>query len=73
MRQLFRSFVSPREQIGEHPGGASGCVGSGDSSGCDPAPEVEDISHASRLLEHSKEGITKRAYWRIGEVVSSAK
>jgi len=35
--------------------------------------ETEDISHASRLLGHSKEEITKRVYRRVGEVVSPTK
>ncbi|MFJ9993358.1 integrase [Pseudomonas putida] len=37
------------------------------------ASEIEDISHASRLLGHSKEEITKRVYRRVGEVVSPTK
>ncbi|WP_442964914.1 integrase [Pseudomonas sp. JQ170C] len=37
------------------------------------ASEIEDISHASRLLGHSKEEITKRFYRRVGEVVSPTK
>ncbi|KGI94426.1 hypothetical protein MD26_05020 [Pseudomonas sp. H2] len=32
-RQLPRSFVSPCEQVGEHHGGAGGCLASGDSGG----------------------------------------
>ena len=32
-RQLSRSFVSPCEQVGEHHGGAGGCLASGDSGG----------------------------------------
>lgn len=35
--------------------------------------EIEDISHASRLLGHSKEEITRRVYRRVGEVVSPTK
>lgn len=34
------------------------------------ASEIEDISHASRLLGHSKEKITKDVYRRVGEIVS---
>ncbi|MDZ5741025.1 SOS response-associated peptidase family protein [Pseudomonas asiatica] len=37
------------------------------------ASEIEDINHASRLLGHSKEEITKRVYRRVGEVVSPTK
>ncbi|WP_419199678.1 tyrosine-type recombinase/integrase [Pseudomonas putida] len=37
------------------------------------ASEIEDIGHASRLLGHSKEEITKRVYRRVGEVVSPTK
>lgn len=37
------------------------------------ASEIEDISHASRLLGHSREEITKRVYRRVGEVVSPTK
>jgi len=37
------------------------------------ASEIEDISHASRLLGHSKEKITKDVYRRVGEVVSPTK
>ena len=37
------------------------------------ASEIEDISHASRLLGHSKEEITKRVYRRVGEVVNPTK
>ncbi|MNC50771.1 hypothetical protein D3C75_1000340 [compost metagenome] len=32
-RQLSRSSISPCEQVGEHHGGAGGCLASGDSSG----------------------------------------
>ncbi|CAM3893392.1 hypothetical protein CCOS865_02241 [Pseudomonas reidholzensis] len=32
-RQLSRSSVSPCEQVGEHHGGAGGCLASGDSAG----------------------------------------
>ena len=35
--------------------------------------KYQDISHASRLLGHSKEEITKRVYRRVGEVVSPTK
>ena len=31
LRQLSRSSISPCEQVGEHHGGASGCLASGDS------------------------------------------
>jgi len=37
------------------------------------ASEIEDIGHASRLLGHSKEEITKRVYQRVGEIVSPTK
>ncbi|WP_439958642.1 integrase [Pseudomonas putida] len=37
------------------------------------ASEIEDISHASRLLGHSKEEIPKRVYRQVGEVVSPTK
>jgi integrase len=37
------------------------------------ASEIEDISHASRLLGHSKEKTTKDIYRRVGEVVSPTK
>lgn len=37
------------------------------------ASEIEDISHASRLLGHSKEKITQDVYRRVGEVVSPTK
>lgn len=37
------------------------------------ASEIEDISHASRLLGHSKEKTTKEIYRRVGEVVSPTK
>jgi len=37
------------------------------------ASEIEDISHASRLLGHSKEKITRDVYRRVGEVVSPTK
>ena len=37
------------------------------------ASEIEDIGHASRLLGHSKEEITKRIYRRVGEIVSPTK
>jgi integrase len=33
------------------------------------ASEIEDIGHASRLLGHSKEAMTKKAYRREGEIV----
>ena len=32
-RQLSRSSISPCEQVGEHPGGAGGCLAPGDSGG----------------------------------------
>lgn len=37
------------------------------------ASEIEDISHASRLLGHSNEKITRDVYRRVGEVVSPTK
>jgi integrase len=37
------------------------------------ASEIEDLSHASRLLGHSKEKITQEVYRRVGEVVSPTK
>jgi integrase len=37
------------------------------------ASEIEDIGHASRLLGHSSEKLTKAVYRRIGEVVSPTK
>lgn len=47
------------------------------SSGATTLPKaasvIEDISHASRLLGHSKEEITRRVYRRVGEVVSPTK
>lgn len=33
LRQLSRSFISPCGQVGEHRGGAGGCLASGDSRG----------------------------------------
>lgn len=33
LRQLSRSSISPCEQVGEHHGGAGGCLASGDSCG----------------------------------------
>ncbi|MNR50804.1 hypothetical protein D3C85_1703790 [compost metagenome] len=33
------------------------------------ASEIEDIGHASRLLGHSKEAMTKKVYRRVGEIV----
>lgn len=33
------------------------------------ASEIEDLTHASRLLGHSKEDLTKKVYRRVGEVV----
>jgi len=33
LRQLSRSSISPCEQVGEHHGGAGGCLASGDSGG----------------------------------------
>lgn len=32
-RQVSRSSISPCEQVGEHHGGAGGCLASGDSGG----------------------------------------
>jgi hypothetical protein len=32
-RQFSRSSISPCEQVGEHHGGAGGCLASGDSGG----------------------------------------
>ncbi len=37
------------------------------------ATEIEDISHASKLLGHTKEEITRRVYRRIGEAVDPTK
>ncbi|WP_230375940.1 site-specific integrase [Pseudomonas fulva] len=37
------------------------------------ASEIDDITHAGRLLGHSKEEMTKRVYRRVGEVVSPTK
>lgn len=37
------------------------------------ASEINDLSEASVLLGRSKEGITKRVYRRVGEVVSPTK
>lgn len=37
------------------------------------ASEIEDIGHASRLLGHSSEKLTKAVYRRVGEVVSPTK
>lgn len=37
------------------------------------ASEIEDIGHASRLLGHSKEEMTKKVYRRVGEIVSPTK
>jgi hypothetical protein len=33
LRQFSRSSISPCEQVGEHHGGAGGCLASGDSGG----------------------------------------
>ncbi|MNF87653.1 Phage integrase family protein [compost metagenome] len=37
------------------------------------ASEIEDLGHASRLLGHTKEQITKKIYRRIGEIVQPTK
>ncbi|MBD1554277.1 tyrosine-type recombinase/integrase [Pseudomonas typographi] len=37
------------------------------------ASEIEDITHASRLLGHSKESMTKQVYRRVGEIVRPTK
>lgn len=37
------------------------------------ATEIEDLSHASKLLGHTKEQITKRVYRRLGESVNPTK
>jgi integrase len=37
------------------------------------ASEIEDISHASRLLGHSTQEMTKKVYRRVGEIVSPTK
>lgn len=37
------------------------------------ASEIEDISHASRLLGHSTQEMTKKVYRRIGEIVKPTK
>ncbi len=37
------------------------------------ASEIDDLSHTSRLLGHSKEQITKTVYRRIGEIVDPTK
>lgn len=37
------------------------------------ASEIEDIGHASRLLGHSTQEMTKKVYRRLGEVVSPTK
>ncbi len=34
------------------------------------ASDIDDIGHASKLLGHSKEKITKDVYRRVGEIVS---
>jgi len=35
--------------------------------------EIEDIGHASRLLGHSKEEMTKKVYRHVGEIVNPTK
>lgn len=37
------------------------------------ASEIEDISHASRLLGHSTQEMTKKVYRRVGEIVKPTK
>jgi integrase len=37
------------------------------------ASEISDLNHASRLLGHSKEQITKTVYRRVGEIVEPTK
>ena len=37
------------------------------------ASEIEDIAHASRLLGHSTEEMTKKVYRRVGEIVKPTK
>ncbi len=37
------------------------------------ASEIDDLGHASRLLGHSKEQITKTVYRRVGEIVEPTK
>lgn len=37
------------------------------------ASEIEDIGHASRLLGHSTEEMTKKVYRRVGEIVNPTK
>lgn len=37
------------------------------------ASEIDDINHASRLLGHSSQEMTKKVYRRVGEIVSPTK
>lgn len=37
------------------------------------ASEIDDISHASRLLGHTSQEMTKKVYRRVGEIVSPTK
>lgn len=37
------------------------------------ANEIDDISHASRLLGHSTQEMTKKVYRRVGEIVRPTK
>lgn len=37
------------------------------------ASEIDDIAHASRLLGHSTQEITKKVYRRVGEIVRPTK
>lgn len=37
------------------------------------ASEIDDISHASRLLGHSTQEMTKKVYRRVGEIVRPTK
>ena len=37
------------------------------------ASEIEDIVHASRLLGHSTQEMTKKVYRRVGEIVRPTK
>ena len=37
------------------------------------ASEIDDIGHASRLLGHSSQEMTRKVYRRVGEIVSPTK
>lgn len=37
------------------------------------AASENELTHASRLLEHTTEGITKKVYRRVGEIVKPTK